>query len=79
MKAKEANKGWLAEEPLCWVLAMLLMGVNCGGLFGFNGVRAALDGHPIGALVVMGAGAALGCWCVWSSLCELWRRWRNKK
>lgn len=78
MKTKETEAGWLREEPLGWVVGMLLMGCNCGFLFGFNGVRAALDGHPWGGVAVMGAGAAMGCWCVWSSLRELWWRWRKK-
>jgi len=74
----EGEASWLREEPLGWVLVTLLLGCDCGFLFGFNGVRAALDGHPWGGVVVMGVEAAVGCWCAWSSLCELWWRWKRR-
>lgn len=78
MRKTETRGGWLSEEPLCWVLLTLVLGANSGFLFGFNGVRAALDGNPTGMVVIMCGSAALSCWCVCSALIELWRRWRGR-
>lgn len=73
-----ARGGWLQEEPLGWVLATLALGAYVALLFGFNGVRCAMDGH--GAIVpVLGIGTALGCWCVWSAARELLRRRKEKR
>lgn len=73
-----ARGGWLQEEPLGWVLATMAMGAQWSLLFGFNGVRCAMDGHGM-IVPVLGIGAALGCWCVWSAARELRRRWKEKK
>lgn len=73
------NSGWLSDEPMGWVCAMAFLGVYCGLFFGFNGARTAMGGLPTGLVAIMGVGAALGCWCAWSALRELWRRWSRRE
>jgi len=68
MEKGTEERGWLREESNAWLASIWVMCLWCGGLFGFNAVRAMADGHVwIGC--VLAVGAVVGA-CVWWSACK---------
>lgn len=58
-KESEMRGGMFREESAGWLACIGVMGVYVLGLFGFNGWRAACDGHWA-VVPVLGVGAIVG-------------------